>query len=61
MEALVGAEGRGKANGEGLVMPEGGGLWVREDVGSGRTGLLTRRALLWYLTAFLVSDTALST
>lgn len=27
--------------------------------GAGR--LLTRRALLWYLTAFLVSDTALST
>ena len=51
--------------GRGGIEAERGGIcdhrWVCGKRGWTELGLLTRRALLWYLTAFLVSDTALST
>lgn len=59
-EALVRAEGGCRQSAEGVVMVRGLRACVRTWARAG-LGLLTRRALLWYLTAFLVSDTALST
>ena len=60
LEALVRAEGGCRQDAEGFVMVRGLCACVRTGAQAG-LGLLTRRALLWYLTAFLVSDTALST
>lgn len=70
LECTQGGSGCGelKALGSGLrseprdgIKAEWGGLRGGPRGSEGQTGLLTRRALLWYLTAFLVSDTALST